>query len=127
MDFWKIEMTFGQMLENGLLGKVIMKFIFFAQDIHKQNNSLFLFFFYRLNISFIVDTDIVKGFRIPAQASLLWPSFSSDKPVKFPLTHLGNSSTKFIMLENPADVPVVAQIVPFSIYPQALWDLLADR
>ena len=127
MDFWKIEMTFGQMLENGLLGKVIMKFIFFAQYIHKQNNSLFLFFFYRLNISFIVDTDIVKGFRIPAQASLLWPSFSSDKPVKFPLTHLGNSSTKFIMLENPADVPVVAQIVPFSIYSQALWDLLADR
>lgn len=126
MDFWKIEMTFGQMLENGLLGKVIMKFIFFAQYIHKQNNSL-LFFFYRLNISFIVDTDIVKGFRIPAQASLLWPSFSSDKPVKFPLTHLGNSSTKFIMLENPADVPVVVQIVPFSIYPQALWDLLADR
>lgn len=127
MDFWKIEMTFGQMLESGLLGKVIMKFIFFAQYIHKQNNSLFLFFFYRLNISFIVDTDIVKGFRIPAQASLLWPSFSSDKPVKFPLTHLGNSSTKFIMLENPADVPVVAQIVPFSIYPQALWDSLADR
>lgn len=127
MDFWKIEMTFGQMLENGLLGKVIMKFIFFAQYIHKQNNSLFLFFFYRLNISFIVDTDIVKGFRIAAQASLLWPSFSSDKPVKFPLTHLGNSSTKFIMLENPADVPVVAQIVPFSVYPQALWDLLADR
>ena len=127
MDFWKIEMTFGQMLENGLLGKVIMKFIFFAQYIRKQNNSLFLFFFYRLNISFIVDTDIVKGFRIPAQASLLWPSFSSDKPVKFPLTHLGNSSTKFIMLENPADVPVVAQIVPFSIYPQALRDLLADR
>ena len=120
-------MTFGQMLENGLLGKVFMKFIFFAQYIHKQNNSLFLFFFYRLNISFIVDTDIVKGFRIPAQASLSWPSFSSDKPVKFPLTHLGNSSTKFIMLENPADVPVVAQIVPFSIYPQALWDLLADR
>lgn len=115
------------MVENGLLGKVIMKFIFFAQYIHKQNNSLFLFFFYRLNISFIVDTDIVKGFRIPAQASLLWPSFSSDKPVKFPLTHLGNSSTKFIMLENPADVPVVVQIVPFSIYPQALWDLLADR
>ena len=127
MDFWKIEMTFGQMLENGLLGKVIMKFIFFPQYIHKQNDSLFLFFFYRLNVSFIVDTDIVKGFRIPAQASLLWPSFSSDKPVKFPLTHLGNSSTKFIMLENPADVPVVAQIVPFSIYPQALWDLLADR
>lgn len=127
MDFWKIEMTFGQMLENGLLGKVIMKFMFFAQYIHKQNNSLFLFFFYRLNISFIVDTDIVRGFRIPAQASLLWPSFSSDKPVKFPLTHLGNSSTKFIMLENPADVPVVAHIVPFSIYPQALWDLLADR
>ena len=125
MDFWKIEMTFGQMLENGLLGKVTIKF--FALYIHKQNNTLFLFFFYRLNISFIVDTDIVKGFRIPAQASLLWPSFSSDKPVKFPLTHLGNSSTKFIMLENPADVPVVAQIVPFSIYPQALWDLLADR
>lgn len=121
-------MTFGQMLENGLLGKVTIKFIFFALYIHEQNNrALFLFFFYRLNISFIVDTDIVKGFRIAAQASLLWPSFSSDKPVKFPLTHLGNSSTKFIMLENPADVPVVAQIVPFSVYPQALWDLLADR
>lgn len=120
-------MTFGQILENGLLVKVTIKFISFALFIHEQNNTLFLFFFYRLNISFIVDTDIVKGFRIPAQASLSWPSFSSDKPVKFPLTHLGNSSTKFIMLENPADVPVVAQIVPFSIYPQALWDLLADR
>ena len=120
-------MTFNKMLENGLLGKVTIKFIFFALYIHKQNNTLFLFFFYRLNISFMVDTDIVKGFRIPVQASLSWPSFSSDKPVKFPLTHLGNSSTKFIMLENPADVPVVTQIVPFSVYPQALWDLLADR
>lgn len=91
------------------------------------NKFLVLFLFFRLNISFIIDTDVVKGFQTPAQASLSWPSFSSDKPVKFPLTHLGNFSIKFFMLENPADVPVVAQIVPFSLYPQAVWDLLADR
>lgn len=87
----------------------------------------YLLFSCRLNISFTVDTDVVKGFQIPAQASLSWPSFSSDKPVKFPLTHLGNFSTKFFTLENPADVPVMAQIVPFSLYPQGVWDLLADR
>lgn len=89
--------------------------------------TLFLAFSCRLNISFIIDTDVVKGFQIPAQASLSWPSFSSDKPVKFPLTHLGNFSTKFFTLENPAHIPVMAQIVPFSLYPQGVWDLLADR
>lgn len=97
------------------------------KSFHFLTNFLFFFLFFRLNISFIIDTDVVKGFQIPAQASLSWPSFSSDKPVKFPLTHLGNFSIKFFMLENPADVPVVAQIVPFSLYPQAVWDLLADR
>ena len=77
----------------------------------------------------MVDTDVVKGHTLTAQASLTWPSLSPDKPIKFPLTHVGNYSVKFFILENPADVPVVVHVVPLSEYPQLqrLWDVMADR
>ena len=81
----------------------------------------------RVNVSFTVDTDVVKGFQIPAEARLSWPSFTFDKPVQFPLTHVGNSSIKVFMLQNPADVPIVVQVVPLNLYPQGVWDILADR
>ncbi|KAK2556050.1 Transmembrane protein 131 [Acropora cervicornis] len=70
----------------------------------------------KVNVSFTVDTDVVKGFQIPAEARLSWPSFTFDKPVQFPLTHVGNSSIKVFMLQNPADVPIVVQVVPLNLF-----------
>ena len=63
------------------------------------------------------------------QGSLTWPSLTSDRPIRFPLTHVGNISHKILTLENPADVPVVIQVVPLSIYPdaQSAIDVLSDR
>lgn len=77
----------------------------------------------------MIDTDLAQGIRVTAQATLTWPSLGPDKPIKFPLTHIGNYSIKHFSLENPADVPVVVQMVPLSKYPklQGLLDVVADR
>lgn len=100
---------------------------FFIEKNQKMFSSLERAGNHKFNVSFTVDTDVVKGFKIPAVASLSWPSFSFDKPVKFPLTHIGNSSSKIFVIENPADVSVVIQVVPLALYSQNVWDLLADR
>lgn len=77
----------------------------------------------------MIDTEAVHGVKASIEGSLVWPSLTSDRPVRFPLTHVGNVSRKTLMLENPSDVPVVAQIVPLSIYPkaQSVLDVLSDR
>ena len=77
----------------------------------------------------MIDTDVVKGIMLPAQATFTWPSLSPDKPVKFPLTQIGNYSMKTFLLENPSDVEVVVQVVPLFKYPQfqGVLDFVADR
>ena len=83
----------------------------------------------RVNVSFIIDTDVVKGIQVPVRATLTWPSLSPDKPIKFPLTQIGNYSVKTFLLENPSDTAVIAQVVPLFVYPQlqGLLDFMADR
>lgn len=63
------------------------------------------------------------------KSGLTWPSLTPDRPIRFPLTHIGNTSHKTLTLENPADVPVVVQVVPLSVYPdaQSAIDVLSDR
>lgn len=92
---------------------------------------LFVIFIFllRINATFTINTDLAQGIRQTARASLTWPSLAPDRPIKFPLTHIGNYSLKYFSIENPADVPVVVQIVSLSTYPkpQGLLDVIADR
>lgn len=85
--------------------------------------------FHRIEATFNINTDLTQGISLTARASLTWPSLAPDKPIKFPLTHIGNYSLKHFSIENPADVPVVVQIVSLSTYPksQGLLDVIADR
>ncbi|XP_032238964.2 transmembrane protein 131 isoform X2 [Nematostella vectensis] len=80
-----------------------------------------------MNVSLIISTDLVRNIPVQMHASLTWPSLAPDKPVKFPLTHVGNFSTKHFFLENPADVPVVVQVLPLSVYPPGFLDVISDR
>ena len=86
------------------------------------------YFLSRVNVSFVIDTDVVKGINVPAQATFTWPSLSPDKPVKFPLTQIGNYSIKTFLLENPSDTDVVAQVVPLFNYQQlqGVLDFMTD-
>ena len=63
------------------------------------------------------------------RSGLTWPSLTPDRPIRFPLTHVGNTSHKILTIDNPADVPVVVQVVPLSVYPdaQSVIDVLSDR
>lgn len=89
----------------------------------------FLIFCYSFTHNLFIDTETVKGIGVSIQGGLTWPSLTPDRPIRFPLTHVGNISHKTLTLENPADVPVVVQLVPLSIYPdaQSAIDVLSDR
>lgn len=51
------------------------------------------------------------------QASLKWPSMCTPPQLTFPLTQVMNTSIQEVFVENPASVPVVAQILLLHHYP----------
>ncbi|KAK4301005.1 hypothetical protein Pmani_026827 [Petrolisthes manimaculis] len=69
------------------------------------------------NTSIVLHTSEVHGFRFTAQASLKWPSMCSPPQLTFPLTQVMNTSIQEVFVENPASVPVVAQILLLHHYP----------
>lgn len=86
-------------------------------------------FFFSFSRRVYIDTETVKGIEVKMQGSFIWPSLTPDRPIRFPLTHVGNISHRTLILENPADVPLVVQVVPLSVYPdaQSAIDVLSDR
>ena len=82
-----------------------------------------------VNVTLQLDTNKLRGFLFPAQAHLHWPTLARTRKIVFPLTQIGNLSITEFYLENPADVPVLMQIVPLSLYPnpQSLLDLLSPE
>ena len=89
----------------------------------------FHIFCFSFNRSLYIDTETVKGIEVTMRSGLTWPSLTPDRPIRFPLTHVGNTSHKILTIDNPADVPVVVQVVPLSVYPdaQSVIDVLSDR
>lgn len=74
------------------------------------------------NITLNLDTNQVRGFLFKARASLVWPRvvvMNSDT-LQFPLTQIGNSSLKDVVLSNPSDRPVYFHLVPLSVYPNGM-------
>ena len=71
------------------------------------------------NVSVRLDTSEVKGFLLTARAALSWPVISSSQTVKFPLTQLGNSTKKHVIITNPSSKPLLVHLVPMTAYPNA--------
>ncbi|XP_071538431.1 transmembrane protein 131 isoform X3 [Panulirus ornatus] len=69
------------------------------------------------NTSIVLHTSEVHGFRFTAQAALKWPVLCSPQHLTFPLTQVLNTSIHEVFVENPASVPVVAQILLLHHYP----------
>ena len=76
-----------------------------------------------------LDTNQVRGFLFPAQAHLQWPSLSRKSRISFPLTQIGNISVSDLILENPGNVPVLAQVLTLPVYPnpQTMLDMVVHR
>uniref|UniRef100_A0A914YUI0 Transmembrane protein 131 n=1 Tax=Panagrolaimus superbus TaxID=310955 RepID=A0A914YUI0_9BILA len=72
-----------------------------------------------INTSIIVDTPTVKNMEIPAKAELVWPKLLSHTVVHFPLTAVGNFTILNLTLTNPSSRPVIVQLLPLVIYPDA--------
>ena len=91
---------------------------------HAYGFSLFC----RINSTLLVNAEVIKNYSIPIQASLTWPSLV-EQSVRFPPTHIGNFTEQTLTLTNPADVPVLVQILPLVIYPHpnGAMDLVSDR
>ena len=71
------------------------------------------------NVSLRLDTSEVKGFLLTARASLSWPVISNLGTVRFPLTQLGNSTRKHVIVTNPSSKPLLVHLVPMTAYPNA--------
>ena len=73
------------------------------------------------NITLNLDTNQVRGFLFKARASLVWPRVLGGQPgselVQFPLTQVGNSSFRDVILNNPSQQALYFHLVPLSAYP----------
>ncbi|XP_077984160.1 transmembrane protein 131-like [Glandiceps talaboti] len=81
------------------------------------------------NITLRLNTNLVKGFSIPAEAQLMWPSLLRKDHIQFPLTQIGNNSIEEVKIYNPSDGFLVVQLLPIAHYPnpQSVLDLIVDR
>ncbi|XP_070552188.1 transmembrane protein 131-like isoform X2 [Ptychodera flava] len=81
------------------------------------------------NITLKLNTNLVKGFNIPAEAQLIWPSLLRKDHIQFPLTQIGNSSIEEVKIYNPSDVPLLVQLLPITSYPnhQTILEVIMDR
>ena len=52
-------------------------------------------FLFSIETVFHVNVDFGTGALISAQAALIWPSVVPDDPIRFPLTHIGNTSVSW--------------------------------
>jgi len=71
------------------------------------------------NVTLRLDTSEVRGFLFTARAALSWPVLSASPVVTFPLTQLGNTTTREVVLTNPSSEPLLVHLVPMSAYPSA--------
>ncbi|XP_071504186.1 transmembrane protein 131-like, partial [Diadema antillarum] len=81
-----------------------------------------------VNTTMYLNSNLVKQIPIQVQAELEWPKLADRREARFPLTYIGNTSTTEVVLMNPTDRLVIAQLLPISAYqdPAGALDLLTD-
>uniref|UniRef100_UPI00398E84E6 transmembrane protein 131 isoform X1 n=2 Tax=Pristiophorus japonicus TaxID=55135 RepID=UPI00398E84E6 len=85
---------------------------------------------HKVDVVFEVDTDLQKNVQAVITSELVWPSLiNATRHLIFPLTNTNNTSEQELILENPADVPVFAQLLPLALYPNPSFvaDVLMER
>lgn len=84
---------------------------------------------HKVDVVFEVDTDLQKNVQAVISSELVWPSLLNATHLIFPLTNTNNTSEQELILENPADVPVFAQLLPLALYPNPSFvaDVLLER
>ncbi|XP_069747987.1 transmembrane protein 131 isoform X2 [Narcine bancroftii] len=84
---------------------------------------------HKVDVVFEVDTDLQKNVQAIISSELVWPSLVNATHLIFPLTNTNNTSERELILENPADVPVFAQLLPLALYPKPSFvaDVLMER
>ncbi|XP_072118848.1 transmembrane protein 131 isoform X1 [Mobula birostris] len=84
---------------------------------------------HKVDAVFEVDTDLQKNVQAVISSELVWPSLVNATHLIFPLTNTNNTSEQELILENPADVPVFAQLLPLALYPNPsiVADVLMER
>ncbi|CAD5215346.1 unnamed protein product [Bursaphelenchus okinawaensis] len=77
----------------------------------------------------ILDTDRFKSVEVGIKAKLSWPKLFSHPVVHFPLTAVNNFTILNLTLTNPSIHPVIVQLLPLVIYPdaEALLELFKDE
>jgi hypothetical protein len=87
------------------------------------------------NLTLRLDTTEVRGHLFQARVRLTWPKLVSSPQVgntsaiTFPLTQIGNTTYKELILQNPSSKVVVIQVVLDYVYLQGnhLRDILPER
>lgn len=69
--------------------------------------------------SIIIDTTHVKNYEIPIKGELIWPKLMTTSKVIFPLTAVGNYTIMNLTIQNPSLQPIIVQLLPLVIYPDA--------
>ncbi|CAD5221298.1 unnamed protein product [Bursaphelenchus xylophilus] len=67
----------------------------------------------------IIDTDRFRSVEVGVKTELSWPKLFSHRAVHFPLTAVGNFTILNLTLANPSIHPVIVQLLPLVIYPDA--------
>ncbi|CAJ0942085.1 unnamed protein product, partial [Mesorhabditis belari] len=74
---------------------------------------------HQINATVTIDTTHAKNIQVPVKGEFVWPRLLTRSSIHFPLTALGNFTIVNLTLQNPSSVPVVVQVIPLVIYPDA--------
>ena len=107
------------------------KGFYLPQSIHEIDYTVVKTLFNRLrevsspspsfNITLNLDTNKVRGFLVRARAKLIWPRvLPPTDQLTFPLTQVGNYTTKEVSFLNPSDQTIICHLVPMVSYPEGI-------
>ncbi|KAF8359724.1 tmem-131 [Pristionchus pacificus] len=72
-----------------------------------------------INSSLTLHTTKAKHIKISITGELTWPRLLTRSSIHFPLTAVGNFTIVNLTLSNPTSEPIIVQVIPLVIYPDA--------
>lgn len=72
-----------------------------------------------INSSLTLHTNKAKHIKVPIRGELTWPRLLTRSSIQFPLTAVGNFTIVNLTLSNPTSEPIIVQVIPLVIYPDA--------
>ncbi|GMR42209.1 hypothetical protein PMAYCL1PPCAC_12404 [Pristionchus mayeri] len=72
-----------------------------------------------INSSLTLHTTKARHVKVPISGELTWPRLLTRSSIHFPLTAVGNFTIVNLTLSNPTSEPIIVQVIPLVIYPDA--------